>query len=218
MNDQNMMKKVVLLCLFTVFAVGYALSAGNDDVEKKIDQLLSKMTLEEKIGQINQQTGQGYSPEMVQIVKAGGIGSILNEVDPVVVNKLQKEAMKNSRLHIPVDFCTRRDSWIQDNLPYTSWTGGFVESCPHRAGCAHCCRGGFVDRCALDILSDGRHLARCPLGTLRRVGRRGSLSCRKSGRGDGARISDRRPVTAKHYGCLHKALCRLRCGRGWQRL
>ena len=48
MNDQNMMKKVVLLCLFTVFAVGYALSAGNDDVEKKIDQLLSKMTLEEK--------------------------------------------------------------------------------------------------------------------------------------------------------------------------
>ena len=39
MNDQNMMKKVVLLCLFTVFAVGYALSAGNDDIEKKIDQL-----------------------------------------------------------------------------------------------------------------------------------------------------------------------------------
>lgn len=104
MNDQNMMKKVVLLCLFTVFAVGYALSAGNDDAEKKIDQLLSKMTLEEKIGQINQQTGQGYSPEMVQIVKAGGIGSILNEVDPVVVNKLQKEAMKNSRLHIPLIF------------------------------------------------------------------------------------------------------------------
>ena len=104
MNDQNMMKKVVLLCLFTVFAVGYALSAGNDDIEKKIDQLLSKMTLEEKIGQINQQTGQGYSPEMVQIVKAGGIGSILNEVDPVVVNKLQKEAMKNSRLHIPLIF------------------------------------------------------------------------------------------------------------------
>lgn len=63
---------------------------------KKIDQLLSKMTLEEKIGQINQQTGQGYSPEMVQIVKAGGIGSILNEVDPVVVNKLQKEAMKTA--------------------------------------------------------------------------------------------------------------------------
>lgn len=62
------------------------------------------MTLEEKIGQINQQTGQGYSPEMVQIVKAGGIGSILNEVDPVVVNKLQKEAMKNSRLHIPLIF------------------------------------------------------------------------------------------------------------------
>ena len=179
MNDQNMMKKVVLLCLFTVFAVGYALSAGNDDVEKKIDQLLSKMTLEEKIGQINQQTGQGYSPEMVQIVKAGGIGSILNEVDPVVVNKLQKEAMKNSRLHIPLIFA--RDV-----------IHGFKTIFPIPLGQA--------------------------LGTLRRVGRRGSLSCRKSGRGDGARISDRRPVTAKHYGCLHKALCRLWCGRRWQRL
>ena len=182
MNDQNMMKKVVLLCLFTVFAVGYALSAGNDDVEKKIDQLLSKMTLEEKIGQINQQTGQGYSPEMVQIVKAGGIGSILNEVDPVVVNKLQKEAMKNSRLHIPLIF-------------------------------------------ARDVIHGFKTIFPIPLGqaaswnlALIEQGARIALSCRKSGRGDGARISDRRPVTAKHYGCLHKALCRLRCGRGWQRL
>lgn len=103
MNDQNMMKRVVLICLFVVLAIGYALSA-NKNIEEKIDDLLSKMTLEEKIGQINQQTGQGYSDAMVKQIKGGAIGSILNEVDPVVVNKLQKEAIKNSRLHIPLIF------------------------------------------------------------------------------------------------------------------
>ncbi len=103
MDDRNMMKRVVLVCLFVVMAIGYALSA-NKNIEEQIDQLLSKMTLEEKIGQINQQTGQGYSDGMVKQIKGGAIGSILNEVDPVVVNKLQKEAVKNSRLHIPLIF------------------------------------------------------------------------------------------------------------------
>ena len=212
MNDQNMMKKVVLLCLFTVFAVGYALSAGNDDVEKKIDQLLSKMTLEEKIGQINQQTGQGYSPEMVQIVKAGGIGSILNEVDPEVVNKLQKEAMKNSRLHIPLIFARDVIHGFKTIFPIplgqaASWNLALIE------------QGARI--AAEEASSTGVRWTFSPMVDISRdarVGRRGSLSCRKSGRGDGARISDRRPVTAKHYGCLHKALCRLRCGRRWQRL
>lgn len=104
MNNDNMMKRVVLLCLLTVFAVGYALSADNNDIERRIDQLLQKMTLDEKIGQINQQTGVGYSDEMVKTIKGGAVGSILNEVDPVVVNKLQREAVKNSRLHIPLIF------------------------------------------------------------------------------------------------------------------
>lgn len=104
MTNDNMMKRVVLLCLLTVFAVGYALSADNNDIERRIDQLLQKMTLEEKIGQINQQTGTGYSDGMVKTIKSGAVGSILNEVDPVVVNKLQREAVKNSRLHIPLIF------------------------------------------------------------------------------------------------------------------
>lgn len=104
MTNDNMMKRVVLLCLLTVFAVGYALSADNNDIERRIDQLLQKMTLEEKIGQINQQTGTGYSDDMVKTIKSGAVGSILNEVDPVVVNKLQREAVKNSRLHIPLIF------------------------------------------------------------------------------------------------------------------
>ena len=79
-------------------------SAPKDDVESKIDALLQQMTLEEKIGQINQQTGSGYSDEMVGAIRNGSVGSILNEVDPEVVNKLQREAVENSRMGIPIVF------------------------------------------------------------------------------------------------------------------
>ena len=72
--------------------------------EKKIDDLLGRMTLEEKIGQLNQLSGFGYDPAMVGRINAGAVGSILNEVDPVTVNKLQREAVENSRLGIPLVF------------------------------------------------------------------------------------------------------------------
>lgn len=98
-------KKISLLCASVALSAA-SLSAGNTnaDMEKKIDALLSQMTLEEKIGQLNQQTGQGYSETMVQQIKGGAIGSILNEVDPETVNRLQREAVENSRLHIPLIF------------------------------------------------------------------------------------------------------------------
>lgn len=104
MTDNNGMKRVVLICLFLSLAVGSLFAAADGATEKKIDDLLSKMTLEEKIGQLNQQTGTGYSDAMVKQIKGGAVGSILNEVDPEIVNKLQREAVENSRLHIPLIF------------------------------------------------------------------------------------------------------------------
>lgn len=74
------------------------------EIEKRVDELLSKMTLEEKIGQLNQRSGYGYAPEMVGLIKAGMVGSLLNECDPEVVNKLQRDAVENSRLGIPLIF------------------------------------------------------------------------------------------------------------------
>lgn len=78
--------------------------ANAQDVESRIDSLLSQMTLQEKIGQLNQLSGYGYAPDMVEKVRSGQVGSLLNEVDPEVVNKLQREAVENSRLHIPLIF------------------------------------------------------------------------------------------------------------------
>lgn len=77
---------------------------GNDPTEAKINELLSKMTLEEKIGQMNQLTGTGLSDDMKGLVAAGKVGSILNELDAKTTNELQRIAIENSRLGIPLVF------------------------------------------------------------------------------------------------------------------
>lgn len=71
-------------------------------IDSCVNDLLGRMTIEEKIGQLNQRSGFGYAPEMIELVRSGQVGSILNEVDPDVVNKLQREAVENSRLGIPL--------------------------------------------------------------------------------------------------------------------
>ena len=97
--------------LLSLLAVGGAISActgtsaeapDKSDVEGRIEALLSQMTLEEKIGQLNQLTGVGCQPARIQEIRSGSVGSILNEVDPDTVNALQREAVENSRLGIPL--------------------------------------------------------------------------------------------------------------------
>ncbi|MDR2056946.1 MAG: beta-glucosidase BglX [Dysgonamonadaceae bacterium] len=76
----------------------------NDPVEKKVSGLLSKMTLEEKIGQLIQQNSEGYSDNKIGQIKNSAIGSILNETNPETINALQKIAVEESRLGIPILF------------------------------------------------------------------------------------------------------------------
>lgn len=71
-------------------------------IEQKIETLLSSMTLEEKIGQMNQISSYGNIEDMSGLIKKGEVGSILNEVDPVRINALQRVAMEESRLGIPL--------------------------------------------------------------------------------------------------------------------
>lgn len=75
-------------------------------VEARVADLLSRMTLEEKIGQLNQISGDyantGYFSTILNQISAGQIGSILNINVPEGVNKLQKVAMEQTRLGIPV--------------------------------------------------------------------------------------------------------------------
>ncbi len=96
------MKMQILLVL--IAAVFGSCTQQKDPTEKKIDNLISKMTLQEKIGQMNQLTGTGLSEDMKGQIRAGQVGSILNETDAQTVNKLQEIAVKESRLGIPLIF------------------------------------------------------------------------------------------------------------------
>lgn len=86
------------LCLLNLF-MGYSQQKNYD---KEIEQLLSRMTLEEKIGQMNQLNFDGMSDELVQRIKKGEVGSLLNIIDPKQVNELQKVALENRRTGIPM--------------------------------------------------------------------------------------------------------------------
>jgi beta-glucosidase len=85
--------------------------ALNDSkLDARVNALLQKMTLEEKIGQLVQYsagsptgpgTGRGDYPDMVA---KGGIGSLFNLTGAREVNAMQKIAVEKSRLHIPLIF------------------------------------------------------------------------------------------------------------------
>lgn len=76
---------------------------GKDSlIEKQVEELLGKMTLPEKIGQMNQLSPFGSMDEIAEQVRQGEIGSLLNVTDPEKVNEIQKVAVEESRLGIPL--------------------------------------------------------------------------------------------------------------------
>ena len=73
----------------------------NTEIENKVETLLHKMTLEEKLGQMNQLSPWDFE-DLAKRVRKGEVGSILNVVNPEEVNKIQKIAVEESRLRIPL--------------------------------------------------------------------------------------------------------------------
>lgn len=71
--------------------------------EARIDSLMARMTIQEKIGQLNQLNAAGFDT-LGAAVAQGRVGSIINEVDPEVINSLQRKAVEESRLGIPLIF------------------------------------------------------------------------------------------------------------------
>jgi beta-glucosidase len=76
-------------------------------VDRRVDELLSQMTIEEKVGQLNQlfYFKQFMKPEMIEPdIRAGKVGSLLFVTDPAIINRFQKVAVENTRLKIPLLF------------------------------------------------------------------------------------------------------------------
>lgn len=105
--------RLMSLLLTLVFAASFlprtlSEAAGPQaDIEKRIDSLLARMTLEEKLGQLQQLDGEAngnYRPEHVEMVRKGLLGSTLNVRGARRTNELQRVAVEESRLKIPLLF------------------------------------------------------------------------------------------------------------------
>ncbi len=85
---------------------------SKDEIDKKVDSVLSLMTLQEKIGQMNQYNGfwnvtgpkpkEGDAAKKYEHLRTGMVGSMLNIRGVDEVRKVQKIAVEESRLGIPL--------------------------------------------------------------------------------------------------------------------
>lgn len=79
-------------------------------LDQRVESLLHRMTLEEKIGQLvqysaGQPTGPGTGrTDYEDMIARGEIGSLFNVIDPHQINAYQRIAVEKSRLHIPILF------------------------------------------------------------------------------------------------------------------
>ena len=80
-------------------------------LERKVDSVLAMMTLEEKIGQMSQLSGQGEltgpiteGDTYLEAIKQGKLGSMLNINGVAYTRKIQEMALQESRLGIPMLF------------------------------------------------------------------------------------------------------------------
>ena len=87
------------------FLGAWPASAQRPAAEPKIDSLLARMTLEEKLGQLNQLSVDNQpNAEQLDLVRKGLVGSFLNLTGAAATRDAQHVAVTESRLHIPLIF------------------------------------------------------------------------------------------------------------------
>lgn len=81
----------------------YDFNRIDPEIEARVDDLLAKMTLEEKVGQMNQVSPHwGGGGDLEADIRAGRVGSVLNVWSVEQINQLQRVAVEESRLGIPL--------------------------------------------------------------------------------------------------------------------
>ena len=91
---------VPCLVLFASSLFAAAQQISSPEIERKVDALLGQMTLEEKVGQLTQFAGK--SSQNIEMIKQGKVGSLLGVLGAKDANEVQRAAVENSRLKIPL--------------------------------------------------------------------------------------------------------------------
>ena len=106
------MKKISFCFLFVIFSFPvWAQTKNADRMKAYIDQLMSKMTVEEKIGQLNIvtpgsdiPTGSVVSKGIEYKLRRGDVGAMFGVIGVEKIRDAQKLAVNESRMHIPLLF------------------------------------------------------------------------------------------------------------------
>ena len=115
-------------------------STSKDRVEVRVRDLLDRMSLEEKIGQLNQveASADNVLDLLGDDIRAGQVGSIINQVDRDTVLELQRIAREESRLGIPLLVGRDVIHGFKTVVPLpigqaASWNPQLVEACARLA-------------------------------------------------------------------------------------
>ena len=101
---------IITLLTLILCSSSYAQKAGDPIMNKFITNLMSKMTLDEKIGQLNLPgagditTGQAASSDIGKKIREGKVGGLFNIKSVSKIRNVQKVAVEESRLKIPLIF------------------------------------------------------------------------------------------------------------------
>ena len=103
-------KYSLLILLALLLPLGLQAQKAPQDMDRFLDNLLKRMTLEEKIGQLNLPvtgeitTGQAKSSDIAAKIKRGEVGGLFNLKGVDKIRDVQRLAVENSRLGIPLLF------------------------------------------------------------------------------------------------------------------
>src|SRR5882762_3788046 len=97
----------LILVLIVLMPLASAQAPNGSEVERRINELVARMTLAEKLGQLQILDGEAdgkFRPEHLDLIRKGLLGSTLNVRGAARTNELQRIAMNESRLKIPILF------------------------------------------------------------------------------------------------------------------
>ncbi len=141
------MKKIACILLLTLIN-GYVIAQNSEAQKRKlfIDGLMNKMTLDEKIGQLNLvtpgsdiPTGSVVSKGVEDNIRKGNVGGMFGVIGVDKIKNAQTLAIKESRLHIPLLFGSDVIHGYKTTFPIPlalscSWDMGLIEKSARTAG------------------------------------------------------------------------------------
>lgn len=110
MNMKKIFKRTSLLLATALIGVTVQAQKSPQDMDRFIDALMRRMTVEEKIGQLNLPvtgeitTGQAKSSDVAKRIRNGEVGGLFNLKGVERIREVQRQAVEESRLGIPLLF------------------------------------------------------------------------------------------------------------------